>query len=68
MGFDGLVILMADRTDVKVGLQCFKNGLDSSYDVVILPNLLLATSLEAGLDEVQGELPYLSYHWYLHLQ
>ena len=52
MGFDGLVVLMVDRTDVKVGLQCLKNGLDPSYDVVILPDLLLVASLEAGLDEV----------------
>lgn len=41
MGFDDLVILMVDWTDVKVGLQCLKNGLDPSHGVVILPNLLL---------------------------
>ena len=45
MGFDGLVVLMVDRTDVKVGLQCLKNGLDPSYDVVILPDLLLVPSV-----------------------
>ena len=41
MGFDDLVILMVDWTDVKVGLQCLKNGLDPSHGVVILPNWLL---------------------------
>ena len=46
MGLDGFIRLMIDRTDVKVGLQGFKDGLDPSDNVIELPDLLLAIAFE----------------------
>lgn len=50
MGLD--IRLMIDRTDVKVGLQGFKDGLDPSDNVIELPDLLLAIAFETCLDEI----------------
>lgn len=52
MGLDGFIRLMIDRTDVKVVLQGFKDGLDPSDNVIELPDLLLAIAFETCLDEV----------------
>lgn len=50
MGLD--IRLMIDRTDVKVGLQGFKDGLDPSDNVIELLDLLLAIAFETCLDEI----------------
>ena len=52
MGLDGFIRLMIDRTDVKVSLQGFKDGLDPSDNVIELPDLLLAIAFETCLDEI----------------
>ncbi|GEM_PF-3530992 len=52
MGLDGFIRLMIDRTDVKVGLQGFKDGLDPSDNVIELLDLLLAIAFETCLDEI----------------
>lgn len=52
MGLDGFIRLMIGRTDVKVGLQGFKDGLDPSDNVIELLNLLLAIAFETCLDEI----------------
>lgn len=52
MGLDGFIHLMIDRTDVKVGLQGFKDGLDPSDNVIELLDLLLAIAFETCLDEI----------------
>lgn len=52
MGPDGFIRLMIDRTDVKVGLQGFKDGLDPSDNVIELLDLLLAIAFETCLDEI----------------
>lgn len=52
MGLDGFIRLMIDRTDVKVVLQSFKDGLDPSDNVIELPDLLLAIAFETCLDEI----------------
>lgn len=51
MGLDGFIRLMIGRTDVKVGLQGFKDGLDPSDNVIELLDLLLAIAFETCLDE-----------------
>lgn len=45
-------VWMIDRTDVKVVLQGFKDGLDPSDNVIELPDLLLAIAFETCLDEI----------------
>jgi len=52
MGLDGFIRLMIDRTDIKVGLQGFKDGLDPSDNVIELPDLILAIAFETCLDEI----------------
>ena len=52
MGLDGFIRLMIGRTDVKVGLQGFKDGLDPSDNVIELLDLLLAIAFETCLDEI----------------
>ena len=52
MALDGFIRLMIDRTDVKVGLQGFKDGLDPSDNVIELLDLLLAIAFETCLDEI----------------
>lgn len=52
MGLDGFIRLMIGRTDVKVGLQGFKDGLDPSDNVIELLYLLLAIAFETCLDEI----------------
>lgn len=52
MGLDGFIRLMIDRTDVKVGLQGFKDGLDPSDNVIELLDLLFAIAFETCLDEI----------------
>lgn len=52
MGLDGFIRLMIGRTDVKVGLQGFKDGLDPSENVIELLDLLLAIAFETCLDEI----------------
>lgn len=52
MGLDGLVVLVVDRTDVKVGFQCFENSLYPPDDIIIFTYLLFVAALEAGLDDV----------------
>lgn len=52
MGLDGFIRLMINRTDVKVGLQGFKDGLDPSDNVIEVPDLLLAIAFETCLDEI----------------
>lgn len=52
MGLDGFIRLMIGRTDVKVGLQGFKDGLDPSDNVIELLDLLLAIAFESCLDEI----------------
>lgn len=52
MSLDGFISLMIDRTDVKVGLQGFKDGLDPSDNVIELPDLLLAIAFETCLNEI----------------
>lgn len=52
MSLDGFIRLMIDRTDVKVGLQGFKDGLDPSDNVIELLDLLLAIAFETCLDEI----------------
>lgn len=52
MGLDGFIRLLIGRTDVKVGLQGFKDGLDPSDNVIELLDLLLAIAFETCLDEI----------------
>lgn len=52
MGPDGFFGLIIDRTDVKVGLQSLKDGLDPSDTVIELPDLLLAIAFETCLDKI----------------
>lgn len=52
MSLDGFIRLMIGRTDVKVGLQGFKDGLDPSVNVIELLDLLLAIAFETCLDEI----------------
>lgn len=52
MSLDGFIRLMIGRTDVKVGLQGFKDGLDPSDNVIELLDLLLAIAFETCLDEI----------------
>lgn len=52
MGLDGFIRLMIGRTDVKVGLQGFKDGLDPSDNIIELLDLLLAIAFETCLDEI----------------
>lgn len=52
MSLDGFIRLMIGRTDVKVGLQGFKDGLDPSDNVIELLDLLLAMAFETCLDEI----------------
>lgn len=52
MGLDGFIRLMIGRTDVKVGLQGFKDGLDPSDNDIELLDLLLAIAFETCLDEI----------------
>lgn len=52
MGLDGFIRLMIGWTDVKVGLQGFKDGLDPSDNVIELLDLLLAIAFETCLDEI----------------
>ena len=52
MGLDGFIRLMIGRTDVKVGLQGFKDGLEPSDNVIELLDLLLAIDFETCLDEI----------------
>ncbi len=52
MGLDGFIRLMIDRTDIKVGLQGFKDGLDPSDNIIELPDLILAIAFETCLDEI----------------
>ena len=52
MGLDGFIRLMIGRTDVKVGLQGFKDGLDPSDNVIEFLDLLLAIAFETCLDEI----------------
>ena len=40
MSFDGFIALMADKTDIQIGLQGFKDSFDPSDDIIELPNLL----------------------------
>ena len=57
MGLDGFIRLMIDRTDVKVSLQGFKDGLDPSDNVIELPDLLLAIAFETYRWQLRSSPP-----------
>ena len=57
MALDGFIRLMIDRTDVKVGLQGFKDGLDPSDNVIELPDLLLAIAFETYRWQLRSSPP-----------